>query len=116
MILGLVYTVVRSLLDLLALCRATEATLQVEVLALRHQLRVLERQVKRPRFEAADRLLLSALSRILPRPAWHSFLVSPETLLRWHRELVRRKWGEIVNSCGLAGLITRRSSGLRARL
>jgi putative transposase len=92
MILGLVYTVVRSLLDLLAFCRKTEATLQIEVLALRHPLRVLERQVKRPRFQAADRLLLSALSRILPRPAWHFFLVSPETLLRWHRELVRRKW------------------------
>ena len=78
-ILGLVYTVVRSLLDLLSLCRKTEATLQIEVLALRHQPRVLERQVNRPRFQAADRLLLSALSRILPRPAWHSFLVSPGT-------------------------------------
>jgi putative transposase len=39
-----------------------------------------------------DRLFLAALSRLLPRPAWRSFLVTPETLLRWHRELVRRKW------------------------
>jgi len=92
MILGLLYSIVRSVLDLLVLCRKTEAALQIEVLALRHQLRVLERHVHRPRFQPADRLLLSALSRMLPRPAWRSFLVSPETLLRWHRELVRSKW------------------------
>jgi putative transposase len=91
MILGLFYFIVRSLLDLLVLCRKTEAALQIEVLALRHQLRVLERQVHRPRFQLADRLLLSALSRLLLRPAWRSLLVSPETLLRWHRELVRWK-------------------------
>ena len=48
MILGLLYSIVRSLLDLLVLCRKTEAALQIEVLALRHQLRVLERQVHRP--------------------------------------------------------------------
>ena len=92
MILGLFYSIVRSLLDLLVLCRKTEAALQIEVLALRHQLRVLERQVHRPRFQPSDRLLLSAFTRMLPRPAWRSLLVSPETLLRWHRELVRRKW------------------------
>jgi hypothetical protein len=38
------------------------------------------------------RLLLTSLSRLLPRPAWSSLLPPPETLLRWHRELVRRKW------------------------
>jgi putative transposase len=92
MILGLFYSIVRSLLDLLVLCRKTEAALQIEVLALRHQLRVIERQVHRPRFQPADRVLLSALSRMLPRPAWRSFLVGPETLLRWHRELVHWKW------------------------
>ena len=92
MILGLLYSIVRSLLELLVLSRKTEAALHIEVLALRHQLRVLERQIQRPRFRPADRLLLSALGRLLPRPAWRSFLVSPETLLRWHRELVRRKW------------------------
>jgi putative transposase len=92
MILGLIYSIVRSVLDLLVLRRKTEAALQIEVLALRHQLRVLERQVHRPRFQPADRLLLSALSRLLPRPAWRTFLTSPETLLRWHRELVGWKW------------------------
>ena len=92
MILGLFYSIVRSLLDLLVLCRKSEAALQIEVLALRHQLRVLERQVHRPRFQPADRLLLSVLSRLLPRSAWRTFLVSPETLLRWHRELFRVFW------------------------
>jgi putative transposase len=95
MTLRLLYSIVRSLLDLLVFCRKTEAALQIEVLALRHQLRVLERQVHRPRLRAADGLLLSALSRMLPRPAWRSFLVSPETLLRWHRELVHWKWASL---------------------
>ena|SRR5215472_1184422 len=95
MVLGLLYSIVRSVLDLPVLCRKTEAAPQIEVLALRHQLRVLERHVHLPRFQPADRLLLSALSRMLPRPAWRSFLVSPETLLRWHRELVRWRWGTV---------------------
>jgi putative transposase len=82
MILGVLYSVVRSLLDLLVLSRKADAALHVEVLALRHQLRLFERQVRRPCFQPADRLVLSALSRFLPRPAWRSFLVSPETLLR----------------------------------
>src|SRR5207302_6434460 len=54
--------------------------------------RVLERQVGRPRWQPGDRLLLAALSRALPRPAWRSLRPSPETLLRWHRELVGHKW------------------------
>jgi putative transposase len=59
---------------------------------LRHQLHVLQRQVARPRLRPADRLLLAALSRSLPRSAWSTLFVSPATLLRWHRELVARRW------------------------
>jgi len=59
---------------------------------LRHQLQVLERQVARPQLRPADRALLAAFSRALPRRAWPSFLVTPATLLRWHRELVARRW------------------------
>jgi len=59
---------------------------------LRHQLQVLQRQVARPRLRPADRLLLAALSRSLPKPAWSLFFVSPATLLRWHRQLVARRW------------------------
>jgi hypothetical protein len=64
----------------------------VEVLVLRHQLAVLRRRVGRPRLRRRDRLFMVALSRVLPRPRWSSFMVSPQTLFRWHRELVHRKW------------------------
>ena len=89
---ALLYSLVRFLLDALLTRRQSELRLQAEVLALRHQLRVLELQGRRPRWQPADRLLLTVLSRILPRPAWSALLVSPETLLRWHRELIRSKW------------------------
>jgi putative transposase len=64
----------------------------VGVLVLRHQLAVLKRQLGQPRLRRRDRLYLAALSRALPRKRWSSLLIRPQTLLRWHRELVRRKW------------------------
>ena len=68
-------------------------TRDIEVVVLRHQLMVLRRQVGRPHLRRRDRLFMAALSRALPRARWlSSFVVTPQTLLRWHRELVRRKW------------------------
>ena len=64
----------------------------LEIVVLRHQLQVLRRHVGRPRFRWSDRLFLAAASRHLPRETWRTFLVTPQTVLRWHRELVRRKW------------------------
>ena len=64
----------------------------VEILVLRHQLSVLRRQVKRPQLTRLDRVLLAAASQRVARSLWSSFIVRPDTLLRWHRELVRRKW------------------------
>lgn len=64
----------------------------LEILVLRHQLRVLRRTAGRPQLKPMDRVLLAATSRAIPRDRWVAFLVTPATLLRWHRELVRRKW------------------------
>jgi putative transposase len=65
---------------------------EVELLVLRHQVKVLQRQVARPRLNRLDRVLLAAASRAMTRSSWSSFVVRPESLLRWHRELVRKKW------------------------
>jgi putative transposase len=65
---------------------------EVEILVLRHQVKVLSRKAGRPKLRRLDRAFLSAAARMLPRERRESFLVTPATLLRWHRELVRRKW------------------------
>jgi putative transposase len=62
------------------------------VLALRHQLRALERKVGKPGWQPPDRILLAGLSRLFARSALSSLLPRPETLLRWQRDLARHKW------------------------
>jgi putative transposase len=68
------------------------AALEVENAVLRHELAVLRRTLKRPPLPRRSRLLLAAASALLPRERWPVFPVTPQTLLRWHRELVARKW------------------------
>jgi putative transposase len=92
MVWSLLYAVTRRSFDLMLLCLRGEMAKDVELLVLRHEIAVLRRQVPRPKFEPADRVILAALSRLLPRSGWGAFLVTPGTLLRWHRELVRRRW------------------------
>jgi putative transposase len=87
----LVHLVVRGFARLLV-GRDAAAALEVENAVLRHELGVLRRTVKRPELRRRDRVLLAAASGLLPRERWSMFVVSPQTLLRWQRELVRRKW------------------------
>ena len=92
MILSVFYLFLRWVLRLFTWPSACEISKDVEITVLRHQLKVLRRQVARVALRPRDRAFLAAASRILPRERWASFLVTPQTLLRWHRELVRCKW------------------------
>jgi putative transposase len=84
------YWLSRRLFELVLLLARSEQRKEAEPLLLRHELQVLRRQVARPQARPADRIVLAALSQALPRV--RSMLVEPATLLRWHRELVRRRW------------------------
>jgi hypothetical protein len=88
---SILYLILRGLLRLAGPERESRDR-EVEILVLRHQLKVLSRKTGRPRLRRLDRVLLAAAALVLPRERWSSFLVTPSTLLRWHRELVRRKW------------------------
>jgi transposase InsO family protein len=90
MVRSLVALVLRRVVAWLAW--SNEHAKDLEIVVLRHQLQVLRRQVGRPQFRWSDRLFLAVASRHLARETWRAFLVTPQTLLRWHRELVRRKW------------------------
>jgi len=92
MTLRLLYLLLCQVLRWLALLTRSSATKDAELLMLRHEVAVLRRQVARPRVDWADRAVLAGLVRLLPRPAWRGLFVQPATLLRWHRDLVRRRW------------------------
>jgi len=92
MALSFLYLAFVRILQLLRLSQRDSSDLAIEVVVLRHEVAVLRRQVARPDLRPPDRALLSALSRLIPRTKLHRFFVKPDTLLRWHRELVRRRW------------------------
>lgn len=79
-------------LQLVRLSRGEQQDLTIEIVMLRHEVAVLRRQVARAALQPADRAVLAGLSRLLSAARRGRFFVQPETLLRWHRELVRRKW------------------------
>jgi putative transposase len=90
--LRLLYLIFQHLLGLLLLLSRTSSTKDIELLVLRHELAVLRRTNPRPRMDWADRAVFAALVRRLPRALRCHRLVTPNTILRWHRRLVRKKW------------------------
>ena len=94
MLLSIVYRLVRCLFGLVAVLARSDLSKDAELLVLRQENQVLRRQLRgRVRWDHADRLWLAALSRLVSRRRWpEAFPVTPATILRWHRNLVARKW------------------------
>jgi putative transposase len=90
--LRLGYLMLARVLSWLSLLARSDAAKDVEILVLRHEVAVLRRHHPRPRLDWVDRAMLSALSRLLPVDLRRLRLVSPRTLLRWHAQLVTRRW------------------------
>jgi putative transposase len=89
-LLAVIYFMLRLLLRLIPEGDVRER--EAEILVLRQQLAVLKRKAGRPKLRRVDRMLLAAFARLIPKERWSCFIVSPQTILRWHRELVARKW------------------------
>ncbi len=92
MALKLIYQMFAKLLSWMVLRTRSDATNEIEILVLRHQLAVLQRRRPRPRISWTDRAVIAALGRLLPARRRLGLLVTPSTILRWHRHLVRRRW------------------------
>ena len=94
MCLRFVFLLITRLAAWLRLSRREEAWKAAEILILRHQVAVLRRRPRRPKLNWADRALLAALLSLIPKARRHGLrlLVTPNTILRWHRDIVRRRW------------------------
>ena len=88
------YLAVLRMFGWIALLARSDRAKDAEILILRHQVAVLQRQVKAPRLSCADRAVMAALARLVPRSLLRQLrlIVFPRTLLRWHARLVRRHW------------------------
>ena len=92
MSLRLLYLLFQQMLGLVLLLGRPSFTKDIELLVLRHEVAILRRTNPRPRLDWADRAVFAALIRRLPRALRCHRLVTPNTILRWHRRLVRRRW------------------------
>jgi len=102
--LSFLYRLIRRVIEVVRVHRMDAAAKDAEILVLRHQLAVLRRQVARPRFSWSDRALVALVSGLVPREHWSSFLVSPKTILGWHRSLVKKRWTYAHRRPGRPGL------------
>ncbi len=91
-VLSFLYRLVHRTFGLLGLARRDAIAKDAAILVLHHQLAVLRRQVGRARFTWSDRALIALLARLIPRERWTAFLVTPKTILDWHRRLLARSW------------------------
>lgn len=90
----MIYRFAVAVLSWLALSTRSPAAKNAEILVLRHEVAVLRRTNPKPRLEWADRAMLAALSRMLPKSLRPRRIVTPGTLLRWHRHMVTKKWSQ----------------------
>jgi hypothetical protein len=90
--LMLIYRMFTQLLSWMTLSARSNTTKEIEILVLRHQLAVLQRRTPRPRISWTDRALIAALTRLLPVRRRLGLIVTPATILRWHRQLVTNRW------------------------
>jgi hypothetical protein len=88
----LAYLLMIRLFGWLALLARSDTSKDVEILILRHEVAVLRRRVTRPKPDWADRAVIAALARLLPRHLRLHRIVTPGTLLAWHRRLIKNKW------------------------
>jgi putative transposase len=87
-----VYRLFVTIVELMIVRGKPHRMLEAKVIALRHQVAVLQRTATRPEFTDVDRGVMAGLARVLPRPVRHGFIVTPDTLLAWHRRLAAARW------------------------